>query len=415
MKRKKVRMVELKTTIAQGLHVTDDSAGYDAACKRVLSEKAILARIMKSCLEEYKDCDVNDIAEKYIEGQPEVSAVPVLPDEGGTVISGMDTEDKSVREGTVTYDIRFRAIVPDSEEQIALIINVEAQNDFYPGYPLIKRGIYYCCRMISSQYGREFTGSHYEKIKKVYSIWICMKPPQYRENTITRYRLVEEYLVGEGKEPIRNYDLLSIIMLCLGGPDGSNYDGVLRMLDVLLSNETSEAEKRKILQDDYDIQMTQTMEREVSVMCNLSKGVEEKGVAKGILSSIKNLMETMGLTIEQAMAALKVPEGERQKYMDLLERQRTTITLKIKAVRNLKSARLFITFSLNYSWCKMIIVERKMSVSDTMIPAKHLHERLLTESRAIHITIVTVLICMRHLATVASIPHKATLIASEIK
>ena len=160
-------MVELKTTIAQGLHVTDDSAGYDAACKRVLSEKAILARIMKSCLEEYKDCDVNDIAEKYIEGQPQVSAVPVLPDEGGTVI------------------------VPDSEEQIALIINVEAQNDFYPGYPLIKRGIYYCCRMISSQYGREFTGSHYEKIKKVYSIWICMKPPQYRENTITRYRLVE--------------------------------------------------------------------------------------------------------------------------------------------------------------------------------------------------------------------------------
>ena len=123
---------------------------------------------------------------------------------------------------------------------------MEAQNDFYPGYPLIKRGIYYCCRMISSQYGREFTGSHYEKIKKVYSIWICMKPPQYRENTITRYRLGEEYLVGEGKEPIRNYDLLSIIMLCLGGPDGSNYDGVLRMLDVLLSNETSEAEKRKI-------------------------------------------------------------------------------------------------------------------------------------------------------------------------
>ena len=136
-----------------------------------------------------------------------------------------------------------------------------------------------------------------------------------------RTKADESYLVGEGKEPIRNYDLLSIIMLCLGGPDGSNYDGVLRMLDVLLSNETSEAEKRKILQDDYDIQMTQTMEREVSVMCNLSKGVEEKGVAKGILSSIKNLMETMGLTIEQAMAALKVPEGERQKYMDLLERQ----------------------------------------------------------------------------------------------
>ena len=280
-----------------------------------------MARIMKSCLEEYKDCDVNDIAEKYIEGHPQVSTVPVLPDESGTVISGMDTEDKSVHEGTVTYDIRFRAIVPGSGEQIGLIVNVEAQNDFYPGYPLIKRGIYYCCRIISSQYGREFTGSHYEKIKKVYSIWICMNPPQYRENPITRYRLVEEHLVGEATESVRNYDLLSIIMLCLGGPDGENYDGVLRMLDVFLSNETSEAEKRKILQEDYDIPMTQTMEREVSVMCNLSKGVREMGRADGILSSIKNLTETMGLTIEQAMAALKVPENERQKYLDLLGQQ----------------------------------------------------------------------------------------------
>ena len=253
-----------------------------------------------------------------------MSAVPVLPDENGTVISGMDTEDKSVREGTVYYDIRFRAIVPGTGERIGLIINVEAQNDFYPGYPIIMRSIYYYCRMISSQHGREFTGSHYEKIKKVYSIWICMNPPQYRENTITRYRLVEEHLIGETKGPVKNYDLLSIIMLCLGGPNRANYDGVIRMLDVLLSNETSEAEKRKILQDDYDIQMTQTMEQEVSVMCNLSKGVRGKGVAEGmtngILFSIKNLMETLGMTIEQAMAALKIPEAEKKKYKDLLER-----------------------------------------------------------------------------------------------
>lgn len=329
--------MEIETTMAQGLHITDENAGYDAACKRVLSEKAILARIMKACLEEYKNCDVNDIAGKYIEGQPQVSEVPVLPDESGSVISGMDTEDKSIREGSVTYDIRFRAVVPGTEEQIGLIINVEAQNDFYPGYPIITRGVYYCCRIISSQYGREFTGSHYERIKKVYSIWICMNPPKYRKNSITRYRLVEEHLVGEAVEPVKNYDLLSIVMLCLGGPGGGNYEGVLRMLDVLLSNETSEVEKRKILQDDYGIQMTQTMEQEVSVMCNLSKGVMEKswkkgmaegrekgraeGLEKGILSSIKSLMETMSWTLDQAMTALKVPEAEQQIYRSLLEKQ----------------------------------------------------------------------------------------------
>ncbi len=316
-----MEILDIETTIAQGLRVTDDSAGYDAACKRVLSEKVILARIMKACLEEYKDCDVNDIAEKYIEGQPQVSTIPVLPDEDSPIIQGMDTEDKSVHEGTVTYDIRFRAIVPGTRERVTIIINVEAQNDFYPGYPLLKRAVYYCCRMVSSQYGREFTASHYEKIKKVYSIWICMAPPKYRENTITRYRLVEEHLVGEAVEPVENYDLLSVIVLCLGDADEENYGSVLRMLDVLLSHETSEAEKRKILQDEYDIQMTRTMEEEVSVMCNLSKGVEERGIAKGIASSIKNLVKNMGISIEQAMSVLEIPEAERQKYMDLLERQ----------------------------------------------------------------------------------------------
>lgn len=190
--------------------------------------------------------------------------------------------------------------------------------------------IYYCSRMISSPYGREFTGSHYEKLKKVYSIWICMNPPRRRENTITRYRLTEEHLVGQAVEPVQNYNLLSIVMLCLGGPDGENYDGVLRMLDVLLSHETSEAEKRRILQDDYDIQMTRTLENEVSAMCNLSKSVMEKswkkdmekglakGVEQGILSSIRSLMEMMGWTLDQAMTALKVPEVERRVYQGLL-------------------------------------------------------------------------------------------------
>ena len=51
------------TTIAKNIRVTDEKASYDAACKRLLSEKIILAWIMKNCVEEYKNCDVNEIAE----------------------------------------------------------------------------------------------------------------------------------------------------------------------------------------------------------------------------------------------------------------------------------------------------------------------------------------------------------------
>ena len=85
--------------------------------------------------------------------------------------------------------------------------------------------------------------------------------------------------------------------------------------------------------EDYDIQMTQTMEREVSVMCNLSKGVMEKGIAEGMakgmakgmsdatLISIEKLVKNLGLPAEQAMTILEIPEAERQTYRDLLEQQ----------------------------------------------------------------------------------------------
>lgn len=82
-----------------------------------------------------------------------------------------------------------------------------------------------------------------------------MNPPKNRESTIIRYHLVEKHLIGKATKLVKNYNLLSIIMLCLSGPERENYNGVLRMLDVLLSGEISELEKRKILENSYAIQM----------------------------------------------------------------------------------------------------------------------------------------------------------------
>ncbi len=46
-----------------------------------------------------------------------------------------------------------------------------------------------------------------------------------------------------------------------------------------------------------------------------------EGITEGILSSIMSLMETMDISVEKAMAALKIPEAEQQKYLDLLEKR----------------------------------------------------------------------------------------------
>lgn len=100
------------------------------------------------------------------------------------------------------------------------------------------------------------------------------------------------------------------------------------MLDVLLSSERKPEEKKKLLQEDFDIEMTKTLESEVLNMCNLSKGVEERGIAIGVerereagtLRAIENLMDTLKLTAEQAMAALKVPENEKARYASKLNK-----------------------------------------------------------------------------------------------
>lgn len=101
----------MDTTVGQGIDSADIGAQYDAACKRVLSEKIILAYIMKACLEEFSDASLDDITNKYIEGTPEIGETPVLADSVPR-IQGGPSEDATIHEGTVMFDIRFRAIAP---------------------------------------------------------------------------------------------------------------------------------------------------------------------------------------------------------------------------------------------------------------------------------------------------------------
>ena len=291
-----------ESNLAKMLSTAGEKAAYDHVCKKLLANKEILAWIMKNCLSEYRNYSVEEIAGNYIEGNPEISKTALHRDEMSVIpmIKGENTEDISINEGTVTYDIRFRAIVPKSGEMITLIIDVEAQNDFYPGYPLVTRSVYYCCRMVSAQYNTEFTNSHYEEVKKVYSVFICINPPGYRKNTINRYSITEENLVGDIQEKKSSYDLMTAVIICIGDAE---------------------------------------LDEEVTDMCNLSQGIEEKairvGLQKGIqqgrqigiqqgtqqalLDSLRNLMETMHLAADKAMEVLKIPNEEREKYIRLLE------------------------------------------------------------------------------------------------
>ncbi len=309
--------MNMDTKISADMDAADINARYDHACKTLLAEKYILAWIMRDCLDEYRDISIEDIVTKYIEGTPQIGEVPVMPNETNAAIRGIGTEDTSINEGCISYDIRFMATVPSTGKPIQLIINVEAQNDFSPGYPLVKRALYYCARMISAQYGTEFGKMDYAKIKKVYSIWICIDPPKKRRGTVTAYKMRECDLVGKAEEPLANYDLLTVVMVCLGG---KRRRAVLRLLNTLLSKTTKVATKKKVLERDFNIPMNTKFEEEATFMCNLSEGVYKRGYDKGKAQAVWTLMKTANVTKEKAMDLLEIPPEKREAYGKLVQK-----------------------------------------------------------------------------------------------
>lgn len=190
----------------------------------------------------------------------------------------MNTENAEMNEGTTFFDIIFCVRMKNGRSKI--IINVEAQRKEPDKYRIINRAIFYVGRMISSQKEREFTGMNYDDIEPVYSIWICMN---MQENSMCHIHLVQDDLI-DAKQWKGDLDIPNIIMLGLSKeiPEQDEKYELHRLLGTLLSEKLSAEEKLQRVSMEYDIPVKgNNVEKEVSIMCNLSQGIKEESEAKG--------------------------------------------------------------------------------------------------------------------------------------
>ena len=228
--------------------------------------------------------------------------------DGDESVEMMNSESSSINEGNMYYDLRFRARVPGGDGDIFLIVNMEIQNQDNPKYALVTRGIYYCARMLSEQYGTVFKNMDYHKMQKVYSIWICPKPEGKREDTIIRYSLREDEVRGNSFIHVSDYDKMEVVVISLVEDYDSSEDPLVGLLSVLLSSSMALERRKEILGSRYGIAMDKELEGEVIEMCNLSKAVEDIGRRKGIeegrregfLMSLFQLVDEGDLTLEKA-------------------------------------------------------------------------------------------------------------------
>lgn len=284
----------------------DIKAQYDECAKRLLSNKIILAHILKGTVDEFKEMNPEEII-PLIEGEPYISEISVEPGETnvtmthrGTRIVGNNTENVELEEGKIYFDILFYVRMKDGISQ--MLINIEAQKSAYPGYHIKNRAIYYISRMISSQKERDFVKSNYNDILKTYSIWICFN---LGENCLNHIHMIDTPLIGNHKWD-GDDDLLNVILVGLDQKstkvlkDGTTND-LHNLLGILFSDKLNATEKINLLDQRFEMKETEKIRKELSEMCNLSYGILEEGIKEGIEKGLeKGLEEGMEKGLKEA-------------------------------------------------------------------------------------------------------------------
>ena len=318
-------MATVATDLANSIDASDVRARLDAVAKKLIKHRIILAEILKECVDEFREFDIKYIEENCFVGEVQVNEVSVDQDmlDADSTIIGSNTEDRSDSEGAVFYDLVFDALVPSTQKLVRLVINIEIQVETKLSYAIVTRGVYYVSRLISRQKGSVFTNNHYEKIQKVYSIWICPDPKKENRNSIAKYGITQQEVIGSVNEPVENYDKIKVIVISLNDDGMDNRNDIIRLLSTLLSTSETVEKRKQILEDEFNIPMTKEIEKEVLEMCNLGQAVEMTGVKKGFeqatLENIKKMIKNLNLTAQQAMDALEIPKKDQALYAAKLQ------------------------------------------------------------------------------------------------
>ena len=307
----------MNTEIANAVNAAGDKAQYDTRVKRLLAQKSILAHILVKTVDEFKGMKPEDVV-KYIEGEPSISVVPVEPglanmektDATGQRIVGLNTENAEINEGLVRFDIIFYVRMKNGLSQI--IVNIEAQKDEPMEYKILNRAIFYVSRLISSQKERDFVNTNYDDIKQVFSIWICMNMD---DNSLSHIHLTKDEML----KPCNwkgNLDLLNIVLIGITNeiPEHDEKYEMHRLIGALLSSELKEQEKLDIIEHEYNIPISQEFREDVSIMCNLSQGIEDKAIAKIVMNMYKigytpnQIADAVGVSVDEVEAIIKKKE-----------------------------------------------------------------------------------------------------------
>lgn len=105
------------------------------------------------------------------------------------------------------------------------------------------------------------------------------------------------------------------MVMRLGAEGENSEDDAIRLLSSMFSPRHSAEDKKKLLSEEFHINVTEEMGQEVSQMCNLSTGIFESGMEKGMEKGIeKGTLETLFAPVKKGL--LSVTNAAQQVNME---------------------------------------------------------------------------------------------------
>ena len=243
-----------------------DDLRKDTFAKRLFRRPELIAWLIKTCIPEFRKVEPSDIIDRWLsKADMRIGTDPVAQDVVRRSVPAVGTEDKSVTDGTVFYDFRTELSLPETLDNTSqLILNIEMQKDYKNWLVILKRVIYYLCRLISRQPGELMDGKEdYSRLCRVCSIWILSAVPKRLANRVLHLHQIMEdmskgHVMPAGAMPV---GLTDAWLLCLSDkhPPKREQNG-LWLMYVLLTKTITNTERMEILKTDFGIKITKELE-----------------------------------------------------------------------------------------------------------------------------------------------------------
>lgn len=282
----------------------------DEMCKLMLSNALVLAYLLKYGVPKYRDVPINDIVHCLNSNLPTFD-----PNDPNSKVLSLAQEDQ---QGKTILDQYISTKYFNSNHDIDLFLNVEAQGTIYPKERLKKRTKVYCARLIHDQLPN-IQKSQYEKLCDVCSMWVILSSPKKLQGKV----IIEsgksfDYTKSEitpKDEKIDDSNLVVIFYL------GESENVAIQLLNLLFDTENRE-KNNQILKEKFHIEM----DKESDVMCSvdelrISQGIKIgriEGREEQMIAVLKNLMSSLTGGLTEAMDLLKFSDEEKIKYTKLM-------------------------------------------------------------------------------------------------